>query len=160
QRLRAFRPDLIHITGPGHCGMLGARVAYDLRVPLVASWHTNVHEFAGRRLEKLLRHWPAKWRAAIAGFAERKSLQLTTTFCRLEHPQFAPNPELVDFVRELTGRPTFLTERGIDTTLFDPIRRSRSDSDFVIGYVGRLSPEKNVRKLAALERALTEAGAG
>src|SRR5262249_5140397 len=102
----------------------------------------------------------AKWRAAIAGFAERKSLQLTMRFCRLAHLQFAPNPELVDFVRERTGRPTFLMERGIDTTLFDPIRRSRSDSDFVIGYVGRLSPEKNVRKLAALERALTEAGAG
>jgi hypothetical protein len=49
-RLRSFRPDLIHVIGPGELGILGALAAYHLRIPLVASWHTNVHEYAGRRL--------------------------------------------------------------------------------------------------------------
>ena len=43
-------------------------------------------------------------------------------------------------------------ERGIDTELFSPQKRDRRDSAFTIGYVGRLSPEKNVRMLARLQR--------
>ena len=152
ERVRAFNPDLVHITGPGHLGILGARIAYDLKVPLVASWHTNVHEFAGRRLAKLLRHWPASWRNGMVDFAERKSLDLIMKFYSLAKLQFAPNPELVELVAERTGSPAFLMQRGIDTSLFNPQRRTRTDSEFVVGYVGRLSPEKNVRLLASLER--------
>src|SRR3954452_13033732 len=36
--LRQFRPDLVHVTGPGDFGMLAAYVAPRLDVPLVASW--------------------------------------------------------------------------------------------------------------------------
>jgi hypothetical protein len=54
RQLEAFRPSLVHVTGPSHVGMLGAMLAYDLKVPLVASWHTNLHEFAARRLERKL----------------------------------------------------------------------------------------------------------
>lgn len=46
KHLRAFQPDIVHVTGPGHCGILGAMGAYTLGVPLAASWHTNLHEFA------------------------------------------------------------------------------------------------------------------
>ncbi len=45
-------------------------------------------------------------------------------------------------------------QRGIDSTLFNPEHRTRRDDTFVVGYVGRLSPEKNVRQFALLERAL------
>jgi glycosyltransferase involved in cell wall biosynthesis len=48
--------------------------------------------------------------------------------------------------------------RGVDTELFDPRRRSRNESIFVIGYVGRLTVEKNIRFLVDLERGLIEAG--
>ncbi len=48
--LTEFHPDLIHITGLSDAGILGALLAYELRVPLVASWHTNIHEFGARRL--------------------------------------------------------------------------------------------------------------
>ena len=48
--------------------------------------------------------------------------------------------------------------RGIDTALFSPLRRQRQDGAFVIGYVGRLSPEKNVRMLADLDGALRSSG--
>ncbi len=42
--LEAFQPDLVHVTGPSELGMLGAALARRLRVPLAASWHTNVPE--------------------------------------------------------------------------------------------------------------------
>ena len=49
--------------------------------------------------------------------------------------------------------------RGVDTALFTPARRSRRDTATVnIGYVGRLSTEKNVRALASVQRALIDAG--
>ena len=157
-RVRVFQPDLVHITGPSHLGMLGAMVAHDLRVPLVASWHTNIHEFAGRRLDKLLQRWPAFLRRGAVRFADARSLDLAIRFYQLARLLFAPNPELVELLEKRAGRPAYPMLRGIDTNLFDPQRRKRTDNDFVVGYVGRLSPEKNVRLLAELERKLIEHG--
>jgi len=156
--LKRFRPDLVHVTGPGHCGILGAALAYQLGVPLAASWHTNLHEFAARRLARLLRLFPASVRRALCGFAEHRCLDLTVQFYRLARFLFAPNPELVDMLTARTGRPTHLMLRGIDTARFSPEHRQHSDNGFVIGYVGRLSPEKNVRMLVDVQRALAEAG--
>jgi glycosyltransferase involved in cell wall biosynthesis len=48
--------------------------------------------------------------------------------------------------------------RGIDGRLFHPDRRARADTDLVLGYVGRLKPEKNVRLLTSVAQALREAG--
>jgi glycosyltransferase involved in cell wall biosynthesis len=50
-------------------------------------------------------------------------------------------------------------QRGVQTDLFSPSRRSVQDGVFRIGFVGRLSPEKNVRFLSKLERALAARGA-
>ena len=51
ETLDRFRPDLVHITGPSEVGILGAGLAHNLGLPLAASWHTNVHEYAARRSE-------------------------------------------------------------------------------------------------------------
>jgi len=158
RKLQEFRADLVHVTGPGHCGLLGAILAHSLGVPLVASWHTNLHEFAGRRLDKLLTGFPLTVRSRAANIAEAGALSLTLQFYRLARVLFAPNPELVDLLATRTGRPTHLMLRGIDTQLFAPAHRDRSDDEFTIGYVGRLSPEKNVRLLAEIERGLIAAG--
>src|SRR5262249_35330092 len=50
-------------------------------------------------------------------------------------------------------------QRGVQADLFCPARRTVHDGIFRIGFVGRLSPEKNVRFLAKLETALSESGA-
>ena len=160
KRLRAalteFHPDLIHITGLSDAGILGAMLAYELRVPLVASWHTNIHEFGARRLGQFLGFLPGSMR--IADWFEQWALDRTIRFYRLAMLILAPNPGLVDMLRRRTGKPAFLMTRGIDTELFSPAHRSRLDRDFVIGYVGRLSPEKNVRMLADIEQRLIQAG--
>lgn len=156
--LKRFHPDLVHVTGPGHCGLLGTMLAYYLGIPLAASWHTNVHEFAARRLDRLLSIFPARLRRSACRIAEHTSLDLTAQFYCLARLLFAPNPELVDMLDGRTGRPTHLMLRGINTGLFSPDSRERLDHDLVIGYVGRLSAEKNVRKLAEVERGILEAG--
>ena len=44
--LREFRPDVVQITGPSDVGTMGAMVAHKMKIPLAASWQTNVHEYA------------------------------------------------------------------------------------------------------------------
>lgn len=71
--VKRFKPDVVHITGPSDVGMLGALVAHQLKVPLVASWHTNLHEFGARRLSKLLSFLPPSARESIANFTEHEN---------------------------------------------------------------------------------------
>ena len=49
-RLREFRPDLVHITGPGDVSILGLWASHLVGAPMVASRHTNVHEYADLRV--------------------------------------------------------------------------------------------------------------
>jgi len=150
--LREFKPSLIHITGPGDAGILGAYAAWELNVPLVAAWHTNLHEFAARRLFNFMRHLPTAIVSRAASWAERWVFGRCAWFYGLAKVLFAPNPELVDLLALHTRRPAFLMVRGIDTALFTPSRRARNDVTFVVGYVGRVSPEKNVQMLATIEQ--------
>jgi|GEM_PF-226189 len=141
---REFKANVVHVTGPNDTGQLGAYVARKLRLPLVISWHTNVHEYAARRLNKLAAPLPDAWRERMASFAERQGLRVALRFCRLGRALLAPNAELRELLTRETGRPTHLMRRGVDTSLFSPVKRVSGDGAFLIGYVGRLSPEKNV----------------
>ncbi len=157
--LEPFAPDLIHITGPGDAGLLGLTLARQLRVPLVASWHTNLHEFGARRLEQALRRvLPARWAATLGRFAERQIFHALQWFYRFGRVLLAPNPELIEMLERTTHRPVFPMGRGVDTHLFHPAKRTRTDDVFTIGYAGRLSPEKNVQELASIEQALLARG--
>ena len=156
--LKEFRPDLVHVTGPGDVGTLGAWLAHSLRVPLAASWHTNLHEFAARRLERMFGALPHSIRRGLSRHTESAVLNCLLRFYQLGKVLFAPNPELVELLRRRTERPTFLMERGINTALFSPEKRDRSDGPLTLGFVGRIAPEKGVRFLAEIERALLAAG--
>jgi phosphatidylinositol alpha 1,6-mannosyltransferase len=152
------KTDVIHITGPGDLGQLGALVAYRLKLPLVISWHTNVHEFAARRLEKSLSFLPERNRRALAALTERLTLGLALKFHRMGRAALAPNPELRRMLEDHSKTRVFPMTRGVDTDLFSPLKRLRCDRQLRLGYVGRLVPEKNVRALAEIERRLIKAG--
>lgn len=160
EQLRKFHPDFIHITGPGHIGILGAMLAHEMNVPLIASWHTNLHEFGARRLERLLSFLPRRLRDAASHRAEDGALACCMRFYQIARKLLAPNPDLVRLLKERTGKPTYPTGRGVDIDLFHPRRRTRTGKSFVLGYVGRLTPEKNVRLLARVEQAILDAGLG
>lgn len=155
---RAFRPDIVHITGPSDVGILGMWLAHRLRLPVAASWHTNIHEFGARRLDQLISFMPPAFRDSVASITERGILSGCARFYRSADVLLAPNEELVEMLKRRTGRPAFLMQRGADTEQFHPRLRSRAGSTFILGFVGRLTPEKNVRLLADIERALLSAG--
>ena len=157
--LQDFSPDLVHITGPSDVGILGTILAHQLNIPLVASWHTNVHEYAGTRLASLFpRSLPAT-RSHVAQWAEKYSFRITSLYYKAARLHFAPNQELIDQLFSATRRPCFLMSRGVDDEAFHPRFRHRQDDGILeIGYVGRLTTEKNVRDFAALGHALLQAG--
>jgi glycosyltransferase involved in cell wall biosynthesis len=160
RELERFRPDVIHITGPSELGIFGAYFAWELGVPLAASWHTNVHQYAARRMGWLTRHVSETKEAVIGGWVENGALWATSQFYKLAKVLFAPNDELCRMLERTTGRPCYLMQRGVDTELFSPTHRTRAESDktVVLGYVGRLSIEKNVALLARVERELAAMG--
>jgi phosphatidylinositol alpha 1,6-mannosyltransferase len=156
--LMRFRPDVIHVTSPGEFGQLGAYLAHRMHVPLVASWHTNLHQFAARRLRKLLDFLPALYSEGVTSWAERAALIPLLRFYRIARVTLAPTPSQVRWLEECTGRHTFLMPRGVDCEQFHPRERSVNDGVLRLGYVGRVTPEKRVRFLVDLERALLSAG--
>lgn len=158
--LREFKPDVVHITGPNDFGMLGAAIAHNLGIPLAASWHTNVHEYAARRSDRILPRWiSGTRRARLLQTIEDVSFRLSADFFQVARFHFAPNQELIAKLHGATRKPCTLMERGVDPTMFSPAHRDRADDgQFVIGYVGRLSTEKKVRSFAALARAVKDAG--
>ena len=160
RELIRFRPDIIHITGPSELGIFGAYFAWRRGIPLAASWHTNVHEYAARRLEWLTRRIPRRAASSLEQRVEQGSLWATTRFYSLARVLFAPNEELCRMLEQATARPCHLMQRGVDTVQFSPAHRARplDDSTLVIGYVGRLSVEKNVALLTRIERGLLDMG--
>jgi phosphatidylinositol alpha 1,6-mannosyltransferase len=158
--LERFRPDVIHITGPSELGMLGAYFAWKLDIPLVASWHTNVHEYAARRMNWLTQYLSERQGIATERGVEAGAFHLTSRFYRLAKILFAPNNELCTLLEKETDRLCHLMQRGVDTELFSPSRRTRGEDhgNFVMGYVGRLSIEKNVALLIRVERELAAMG--
>jgi len=156
--VRKFDPDIIHITGPSDVGQLGVAIAHRLRIPLAASWHTNVHEYAEQRAKSILSFLPEALKGCLGGAICGASLKATLRFYRIAQVLFAPNHELIELIEKGTGKPCYPMYRGVDTSLFNPARRLRNDDGLVIGYVGRLTVEKNVHYLAELENALIDAG--
>jgi phosphatidylinositol alpha 1,6-mannosyltransferase len=159
-RLRAWNPEIIHITGPSEAGILGLWLSRILNVPLVASWHTNLHEYAAQRSTWLQRMLPK----SKVPFAEKQIEEIALWACARFYGRaqvlFAPNADLCRLLERATGKQCALMPRGVETDLFSPAHRDRSVGDdvFVLGFCGRLSVEKNVFLLARIREQLLERG--
>jgi len=157
--LERFQPDLVHITGPSEVGFLGAALAGRLHLPLAASWHTNVHEYLARRSEWIAHLLPPRQSAATVQTIEDMTMAVAATFYSAAQVLFAPNPELCQQLERMTDRPCHLMPRGVDTVLFHPAKRTRvDDRERVLGFVGRLSVEKNIAGLVTVQDELERMG--
>ena len=152
--VRDFEPDVVQITGPSDVGMLGALIAHKLSVPLSASWQTNLHQYARSRLSPMLSFLPRSLSTRLLSAVERWTLLAAIRFYKIPRLLFAPNREMVALLEQATGKSCFLMPHSVDTVVFSPEFRDREKSPFRIGYVGRLTAEKNVRLLAQIEHAL------
>jgi phosphatidylinositol alpha 1,6-mannosyltransferase len=132
QVLDDFRPEVIHVNGPGDAGLLGLYFSRVLGIPMAASWHTNVSPpVTGRGFPYLLKQ-----------------------FYRRAQVVLAPNEDLASMLFQIVRKPVHLVRRGIDSSLFSSSKRLYADGICRIGFAGKLCTEKNVRFLFDLEQAL------
>ncbi len=158
RELIKFRPDVLHITGLNDVSIIGAYLAWKMRITLVGSWHTNLHEFAARRLTRMFRFLPQTSLSKMTGFAERKIMDGAILYYKMPKVLLVPNQDLIDILTKGTKRKAFLMLRGVDTKNFSPSKRTVNDKIFRFGFVGRLRAEKNVPLLADLEKELIKTG--
>lgn len=140
--LADFRPDVVHLASPFVLGPRGLAAARRLGVPAVAVYQTD-----------------------FAGFATAYGLRLTARaawrWLRHTHTRadrtLAPSSAAVLALREHGVPRVHLWARGVDTDRFTPARRDPAlraalapAGELLVGYVGRLAPEKQVHRLAAL----------
>jgi len=158
REIERFKPDVIHITGPNDVSIMGALLAWKMDIALVGSWHTNVHEYAARRLHKKLTFLPKDVRTGFTNWIERRILSGAKLYYKMPQVLLAPNQELLDMLVAGTTRRARLMIRGVDTEKFNPRHRTINDGLIRFGFVGRLRAEKNVRMLPDLEKRLIAAG--
>ncbi|OAN43437.1 glycosyl transferase [Microbacterium sp. H83] len=138
--LRRFDPDVVHLASPFALGWRGALAAERLDVASVAAYQTDVAAYTERY------RIPATTGIAQSHIA-RLHRRATLTLAPSEDSARQLASLGVDRVRRWG--------RGVDAERFHPSQRSETlrthwGSDVVIGYVGRLAPEKQVEDLAAL----------
>ncbi|WP_255305156.1 GDSL-type esterase/lipase family protein [Microbacterium sp. 3J1] len=138
--LRRFEPDVVHLASPFALGWRGALAAERLDVAAVAAYQTDVAAYTERY------RIPATTGIAqshIARLHRRATLTL------------APSEDSAQQLASLGVDRVRRWGRGVDAERFHPSRRSAAlrahwGAEVVIGYVGRLAPEKQVEDLAAL----------
>jgi glycosyltransferase involved in cell wall biosynthesis len=144
---RTTRPDIVHIATEGPLGWSALRAARSLNLPVVASFHTNFHNYS--------RYYGLGWlqrplNAYLRGFHNRARLTL------------APTRTLAERLETDGYRNLGVMARGVDTAAFHPQRRDPAlrlswgvaADDPALIYVGRLAPEKNLSLLVDTFRAI------
>lgn len=140
-RIKAFRPDLIHVVNPVFLGPFGLSYARRLKTPTVASFHTDLPRYAQFYGAGFVA--PAIW-AYLRALHNRADVNLC--------PSTAVRSEL----QRQGFRRVRWWQRGIDTDLFTPgarraeMRARLTDGhpdDFLIVNVGRQAPEKGLELL-------------
>jgi phosphatidylinositol alpha 1,6-mannosyltransferase len=140
--LRDFSPDIVHLAAPAVLGPVAARVARDMGIPVLAIYQTDFAGFARRYGSGLTE--PIMWK-----FLRRAHRHVDLTL--------APSTSAAWQLSSHGIEPVAIWPRGVNSELFNPIRRSAllhrrlaPRGEVLVGYVGRLASEKRVQLLESL----------
>ncbi|MDN5853814.1 MAG: glycosyltransferase family 1 protein [Actinomycetia bacterium] len=140
--LREFRPDVVHLAAPFVVGYRGLVAARRLGVPTVAIYQTDVAGFASSYGLGLTARAAWRWACRLHSQADRT---------------LAPSTWATAELRARGVPRVYQWARGVDTSRFTPAKRDPGlrarlarDGELLVGYVGRLAPEKQVERLSAL----------
>ncbi|MFE2076431.1 glycosyltransferase family 4 protein [Streptomyces misionensis] len=139
--LVTHRPDVVHLAGPFVLGVRGMAAAARLGLPAVAVYQTDL---AGYARTYMGAGEAAAWRRirSVHAAADRT---------------LAPSSAALRDLEEHGVPRVRLWPRGVDTVRFRPDRRDEAlrrelapNGELIVGYVGRLAPEKHVELLAGV----------
>ncbi|GAA4844846.1 glycosyltransferase family 1 protein [Saccharopolyspora rosea] len=140
--LDEFRPDVVHLASPFVVGARGLAAARRLGVPAVAVYQTDVAGFAASYGLGLTSRAAWRWIRRLHAGADRT---------------LAPSTWAVETLRAHGVPRVHRWGRGVDTDRFTPSTRDPAlhaelapGGEVLVGYVGRLAPEKRIERLAAL----------
>ncbi|NHC40336.1 glycosyltransferase family 1 protein [Bacillus sp. MM2020_1] len=144
--LQTFSPDLIHVATPFNIGLCGVFFAKKLNIPLVGSYHTNfnqyLHYYDLDFLSKI--HW--------------KYMHWFHRSCR---KLFVPSTETSRLLKQNGFTNIEVWPRGVDCQLYHPhydkntVKNLHStNGKYLLTYVGRLAPEKDVKTLLAVAKSI------
>lgn len=140
--LEEFGPDVVHLASPFTLGWTAVRAANDLGLPTVAIYQTEIPSYAAK--------YHAGWGEPLLWNRVRNIHDAATM-------TLVPSTYAYSQLDKLGVQRMRLWPRGVDAARFDPAKRSaelRSEwspnGEVVVGYVGRLAPEKRVEDLARL----------
>lgn len=148
QELSLFKPDIVHIATPFSVGLAGMSAAQKLQIPIVASYHTHFDQY----LESYWFPFAHSWYWSYMKWFHRH--------CRAI---FAPSQETIQLLQSNGLSNLELWSRGIDCNKFTPAKRSGLvrelygiKEQYLLLYVGRLAPEKDLDVLLQLMHRLPE----
>jgi len=153
-RLIEDRVDLVHLTTPGPVGLVGMRLARELGLPLVGTFHTDLAAYA-----RMLSGW------RVCGTLMRRFMRWPYGRCaRVLVPSEATRQLLLEAGAEADR--VAIWSRGVDAEAFAPVRRSEalrrswqvSAGRPAILYVGRVSREKGLEALPEISAQLEQRG--
>lgn len=148
--IESFAPDIIHAASPFVLGARALHLADTTRTPAVAIYQTDMPSY-------LAQHGPGRLGSGAANAAWR--------WIRRMHAHadltLAPSRHTLQELRAHGVPRTDLWARGVDTTLFNPSWRTEAGTqelrrmlaprgEVILGYVGRLAPEKELWRFAEL----------
>ena len=140
--LERFEPDVVHLAAPAVLGAAGARASRALGIPTIAVYQTDLAGFA------------ARYGVGFGGGA-------IWAWLRWVHRQtdltLAPSTSAAWSLARHGIAPVARWGRGVDLDRFNPRHRSpllrrrlAPNGEVIVGYMGRLAPEKQVHLLAHL----------
>ncbi|WP_425560277.1 glycosyltransferase family 4 protein [Kineococcus glutinatus] len=142
--LRAFRPDVVHLAAPAVLGAQAAPPARALGVPVVAVYQTDLPGYAARYRVPALSRAAWSWVRRVHAPAART---------------LAPSRHACEQLRTHGVHRVSRWPHGVDPYRFSPghrdddlHRRLAPQGEVLVGYVGRLAPEKELGLLAAVQR--------
>lgn len=143
RELDRFGPDIVHVINPVVLGLWGTAIAKQRNLPLLASYHTDITQYA---------------EALRLRFLSEPSRIFLRDVHNQAHVNLCTSVPMVNSARGLGIRRVRLWPKAVDTDLYHPRKRSEAmrarltdghPGDPLMVYVGRLSFEKRLDWLYA-----------
>lgn len=150
-RINRFKPDVLHLASPFLLGDQARRVAKQYQIPSVAIFQTDVAGFVN--------HYGL---SRISTLVERRIKKIHSTV----DLNLAPSTHSKSYLENLGIENIKIWGRGVDTGQFnvsfrnEALRQSwgANENTIVVGFAGRLAPEKCVENLRTLHNLESKTG--
>lgn len=150
EELQLFQPDIIHVATPFNMGLCGLHYAKKLNIPVVGSYHTN--------FDKYLAYYDMQ-------FLSRVLWKYMHWFHRPLKKIFVPSTDTKEQLQKRGFTNLSIWSRGVDISTYHSNYNEQRVRDayqikekYILLYVGRISPEKDVNLLPDINKKLLQKG--